>query len=149
MSLPDLEQLHREVKESSLRGYLCSQIVVDVGLRHVGMASEDLLRAVGGLAGAQGMMGATCGAMTAAACLIAFAAHGRVDPDRMYMLIQELEDRFNQELVSQYPGNRCDDLLEFDPQKVPTDICPPVIAGAIRIALELLESEGLEVAVFP
>ncbi len=149
MSLPELEQLHREVKESSLRGYLCSQIVVDVGLRHLNMASEDVLRAVGGLVGAQGMMGATCGALTAAACLIAYAAFGRVDPDRTYMLIQELEDRFNNERVSQYPGNRCDDLLESDPQKVPTDICPPVIAGSIRIALELLESEGIKVVPSP
>lgn len=149
MSLPELEQIHREVKESASRGNLCSQIVADVGLRHVGMASEDVLRALGGLVGAQGMMGATCGALTAAACFIAFAAHGRVDPDRIYMLIQELEDRFNKELVAQYPGNRCDDLLESDPQKVPTDICPPVIAGSIRIALELLESEGLEVAATP
>ncbi|MEW6443769.1 MAG: C-GCAxxG-C-C family protein [bacterium] len=95
--------------------------------------------------GAQGMMGATCGALTAAACLIAFGGHGRIDRDRVYMLIQELEERFNEELVSQYPGNHCDDLLESDPEKVPTQICPPVIAGAIRIALELLEGEGLEI----
>ena len=61
----------------------------------------------------------------------------------MYMYIQDLEDRFNEELVSSYPGNRCDDILEADPNKLPTDICPPIIAGAIRIALELLEEKGI------
>lgn len=143
MGIPDLEQLAREVKESAQRGNLCSQIVVDLGFRHLGIENEAVVRAVGGLVGAQGLMGATCGSLTAAACLIAYAGQGRIDQDRLYMLIQELEGRFNDELVSQYPGNHCDDLLEADPAKVPTDICPPVIAGAIRIALELLRDEGV------
>lgn len=145
MSVPDNEQLALEVRESSERGNLCSQIVMEVGLQHLGMALPDLVTAMGGLVGAQGLMGATCGSLTAAACLIAFASHGKIERERMYMLIQELEERFNQELVSQYPGNHCDDLLEADPTKLPTDICPPIIAGAIRIALELLEGEGIPV----
>lgn len=145
MPVPDMEQLAKEVKESSLRGNLCSQIVVDVGLRHLGMEKRDVVCAMGGLVGAQGLMGATCGTLTAAACLIASAAQGKVDPGRMYMLIQELEERFNTEIVSGYPGNHCDDLLEADPTKLPTEVCPPIIAGAIRTALELLEGEGLVV----
>jgi hypothetical protein len=145
MAVPDLEQLGKEVKESSHRGNLCSQIVADVGLRHLGLEKGEVVQALGGLVGAQGLMGATCGTLTAAACLIASASHGRLDPGRMYMLIQELEERFNGELVAQYPGNRCDDLLEADPTKLPTEVCPPVIAGAIRIALELLQQEGVKV----
>ncbi len=64
---------------------------------------------------------------------------GRPDP----AVIQELEERFNAELVSKYPGNHCDDILETEPTKLPTEICPPIIAGAIRITLEILEGEGL------
>jgi len=45
------------------------------------------------------------------------------------MLIQELEDRFNTEKVSGYPRNRCDDLLEADPTKLPTEVCPPSSPG--------------------
>jgi hypothetical protein len=140
-----MEQLDGEVKASSKRGNLCSQIVLDVGLRHLGLQREEVVQAVGGLVGAQGLMGATCGTVTAAACLIASAAHGRLDQGRTYMLIQELEERFNAELVSQYPGNHCDDILEADPKKLPTEICPPIIAGAIRLALDLLEGAGVEV----
>jgi hypothetical protein len=145
MPVPDKDQLAREVKESSERGNLCSQIVVEVGLQHLGMDLPDVVTSMGGLVGAQGLMGATCGTLTAAACLIASASHGKIERERMYMLIQELEERFNQELVSQYPGNHCDDLLEADPTKLPTEVCPPIIAGAIRIALELLEGEGIPV----
>jgi hypothetical protein len=145
MSVPGMEQLRGEVKESSLRGNLCSQIVADVGLRHLGMENRTVVTALGGLVGAQGLMGATCGTLTAAACLIASACQDRMDRERMYMLIQELEERFNAELLSQYPGNHCDDILETEPAKLPTEICPPIIAGAIRLALEILEGEGLEV----
>jgi hypothetical protein len=145
MPVPSHEELSKEVKESSKRGNLCSQIVMDVGLRHLGLEKPEVVLSMGGLVGAQGLMGATCGTLTAAACLIASASQGRIEQGRMYMLIQELEERFQEELVSQYPGNHCDDILEAEPGKLPTEICPPIIAGAIRIALELLQAEGLEV----
>ena len=145
MGIPNIEQLDKEVKESAERGNLCSQIVVDVGLKHLNLEDGEVIKAVGGLVGAQGLMGATCGSLTAAACLIATAWKNKEDKDRMYMLIQEVEERFNSELISQYPGNRCDDLLEADPTKLPTEVCPPVIAGTIRLALELLQEEGYKV----
>ena len=143
MTVPSVDELMRQVKASAQRGNLCSQIVVDVGLGHLGETRPDVVQAVGGLVGAEGFLGVTCGALTAAGVLIASAASGRLDRDVMYMLIQELEDRFNEELAASYPGNRCDDFLEADPSKVPTEVCPPIIAGAIRIALELLEEKGV------
>ena len=143
MAVPSTEELMQRVKASAQRGNLCSQIVVDVGLGHLGETRPDVVQAAGGLVGAEGFLGVTCGALTAAGVLIASAASGRLDRDLMYMLIQELEDRFNEELASAYPGNHCDDFLEADPSKVPTEVCPPIIAGAIRIALELLEEKGI------
>jgi hypothetical protein len=145
MGIPPLEQLTKEVKESSQKGNLCSQIVVDVGMQHLNKTNPDVVQAMGGLVGAQGLMGATCGTLTAGACLIAAVSQGRLDRDRMYMVIQELEERFNTELVSQYPANHCDDILEADPTKLPTEVCPPIIAGTIRIVLALLEDEGFEI----
>ena len=143
MAVPSAEELMKRVRQSAERGNLCSQIVIDVGLGHLGEAKPDVVQAAGGLVGADGFLGVTCGALTAAGVLIASAAAGRLDRDLMYMLIQELEDRFDEELASAYPGNKCDDFLEADPEKVPTQICPPIIAGAIRIALELLEEKGI------
>ena len=139
----DMNTMLEKVKASSEKGNLCSQIVVDVGLEYFGLQKPDLVTGAGGLAGAQGFLGVTCGALTAAGLLISSVATGKMDQDLIYMLIQELEDRFNEELVNSYPGNRCDDILEAEPEKLPTDVCPPVIAGVIRIALELLEEKGL------
>ncbi|MEW6327802.1 MAG: C-GCAxxG-C-C family protein [Thermodesulfobacteriota bacterium] len=81
------------------------------------------------------------GALTGAACLLTFAAVDRVDRG-VYLLIEELEARFNK-LIDKYPGNRCADILDYDPSKIPTEVCSPLIAGAIHIALELLETVGL------
>ena len=143
MSVPAVEELLERVRQSARRGNLCSQIVLDVGLDHVGAPRPEVVKAAGGLVGAQGFLGVTCGALTAAGVLLASVCTDRIDRDEMYMLIQELEDRFNGELVSSYPGNHCDDILESDPERLPTDICPPIIAGSIRIVLELLEERGI------
>ena len=78
----------------------------------------------------------------AAGLLIASAAVDRMERDQMYVLIQKLEERFNQDITSSYPGNRCGDFLDADPNKLPTEVCPPIIAAATKIALELLEKTG-------
>ena len=41
MAVPTLEELLRRVKASSEKGNLCSQIVVDVGLDHLGEPKPD------------------------------------------------------------------------------------------------------------
>jgi len=143
MAVPSLEVLLGRVKASAEKGNLCSQIVLDVGLDHLGERKPDVVKAAGGLAGAQGFVEVTCGALTAAGVLIASAALDRMERDHMYMLIQELEERFNQDIASSYPGNRCGDFLDADPTKLPTEVCPPIIAGATKIALELLEENGI------
>jgi hypothetical protein len=135
------EDLHAEVKTAAQKGLLCSQIIVDIGLRQLGLRSQCLIKGAGGLVGAMGLQDATCGALTGAACLIAFAAIETLGQG-VYLLIEELESRFG-EMVSKYPGKNCGDILDADPTKVPTEICPPIIAGALKIALELLGNAGI------
>jgi hypothetical protein len=141
MKTRSTEHFHLEVKKAAGKGLLCSQIIVDIGLRYLGMRSQCLIKGAGGLVGAMGLQEATCGALTGAACLLAFAAIDRLD-NGIYLLIEELESRFN-ELTSGYPSNCCGDILDHDPSKVPTQVCPPIIAGAIQIALELLYGVGI------
>jgi hypothetical protein len=141
MKTKSTEDFHGEVKMAAQRGLLCSQIIVDIGLRRLGMRSQCLVKGAGGLVGAMGLQDATCGALTGAACLIAFAAIEKLGQG-VYLIIEELESRFS-ELVSKYPGNTCGEILDYDPTKVPTEVCPPIIAGALQIALELLEDAGI------
>jgi hypothetical protein len=141
MKTKSTEAFHAEVKMAAQRGLLCSQIIVDIGLRKLDMRSQCLIKGAGGLVGAMGLQDATCGALTGAACLIAFAGMEKLGQG-IYLLIEELESRFDG-LVSKYPGKTCGDILDFDPTKVPTEVCPPIIAGALQIALELLESAGI------
>ncbi len=139
--IPSLAYIHEEVKKAAARGLLCSQIVIDIGLGELGMYNHDVVKAAGGLVGAMGFQGVTCGTLTGAACLLTFAAVDKVDRG-VYLLIEELEARFNK-LIDKYPGNRCADILDYDPTKIPAEVCSPLIAGAIHIALELLETVGL------
>lgn len=141
MNTKTMEQLNTEIKAAAQRGLQCSQIIVDIGLRHLGMRSECLIKGTAGLVGAMGLQEATCGALTGAASLIAFAAIDRLGHG-IYLLIEELEDRFA-ELISDYPGNTCSAILEHDPSKVPTQVCPPIIAGALQIALDVLADSGI------
>jgi hypothetical protein len=134
------EEIREDVMRAAQRGLLCSQIIIDIGLRQLGMQSHDLIKGAGGLVGAIGLQGATCGALTGAACLLTFAAVDRLDRG-VYLLIEELEERFN-DLISQYPGNGCTHILDHDPEKVPSEVCHPLIAGAIQIVLSLLNGEG-------
>lgn len=136
------KHLHEEVEKAAGRGLLCSQIIVDIGLRRLGLQSGCLVKGAAGLVGAMGLQKATCGALTGAACLIAFAAVETLGHN-VYLLLEELESRFNEELIADYPGNTCEQILDHDPTKVPTQVCPPIIAGAVRIALEVLDQAGI------
>jgi len=139
--IPSLVYINEEVKKAVARGLLCSQIVIDIGLRELGMYNHDVIKAAGGLVGAMGFQGVTCGALTGAGCLLTFAAVDKIDRG-VYLLIEEMEARFNK-LICKYPGNTCADILDHDTSKIPTEVCYPLIVGAIHITLELLETVGL------
>ena len=130
-----------EVKKAAAKGLQCSQIIVHVGLKHLGKENGDIVKAAGGLVGAMGLQGATCGALTGASCLLAYCAADKLGMD-MYLLIEELESRF-EEIIAEYPGNCCGDILDHDPTKLPTDVCPPIITGALQITLALLEEADI------
>ncbi len=141
MLTPSTDYLHREIEEAAKRGLLCSQMVIDIGLRELGLGSPDLVKGAGGLVGAMGFQGVTCGALTGGALLLTFAAVDKLDRS-IYLLIEDLEYRFNQ-LVSRCPGNRCADILDHEPEKHPHEVCYPLIGSAISIVLELLETTGI------
>jgi hypothetical protein len=137
---PIFEGLHRDVQAAAARGLYCAQIVMEVGLRRLGLSAPDAVAAMGGLIGVMGFRGVTCGALTAGGCLLALAGRSRLG-DRVYMLIEDFEARWG-ELTVRYPGSRCADILDAEPDRLPTDVCPPLIAGAISLALKLLAGEG-------
>ncbi|MBW2196094.1 MAG: C_GCAxxG_C_C family protein [Deltaproteobacteria bacterium] len=141
MNPKSMEYFHKEVKGAAGRGLLCSQIIVDVGLRYLGMRSECLIKSTAGLVGAMGLQDATCGALTGAASLIAFAAIDRLGQG-IYLLIEDLESCFS-ELISKYPANTCGAILDYDPTKAPTQVCPSIIAGALQGALRILADSGI------
>ena len=66
--------------ELSRQGFLCSQILLIIGLEAQGKENPDVVRAMSGLVGGLGFCGKTCGALTGGACLIGlYAGKGAAD----------------------------------------------------------------------
>ncbi|MFH1147111.1 MAG: C-GCAxxG-C-C family protein [Pseudomonadota bacterium] len=141
MAVQSVEYFLEEIKSAAKRGLLCSQMIIDIGLRELGLSSPDLVKGAGALVGAIGFQGVTCGALTGAGCLIVYAGVDKLERS-VYLLIEELESRFK-DLASDYPGLHCSDILDYDPAKIPTEVCFPLIAGSIHIALDLLDKAGI------
>lgn len=141
MAVQSIKHFFEETKAAHKQGLLCSQTVIDIGLRELGLSSPDLVKGAGALVGAMGFQGVTCGALTGAGCLIVYAGVDKLERS-VYLLIEELESRFK-DLAADYPGLHCSDILDYDPTKIPTEVCFPLIAGSVHIALDLLDKAGI------
>jgi hypothetical protein len=63
--------------ELANQGYLCSQIIIILGLEARGETNPSLVKAVGGLSMGCGEGSCTCGVLTGGCCLLAlFAGKG-------------------------------------------------------------------------
>ena len=65
--MDDLEMM----QELKSQGFVCSQIIVMMGLDLLGKENPDLVKAMHSLAGGIGYTGDVCGTLTAGACLLA------------------------------------------------------------------------------
>ena len=100
-------ELHRQ-------GYVCSQIMIIMGLEALGKPNPDLVRAVYGLGGGGGFCGNLCGALSGGLCLLGLYAGKRedegADPE-FYPMTCELVEWFEE----RYRGADCRDVLGKDP----------------------------------
>ena len=134
----------------SQKGYCCSQILFLLALESRGGTNPDLVRSMAGLCNGLGYSGEICGALTGAACLIAFFAGKGSDEeqenDRFILMVSELVEWFEQRIGSRYNGIKCDDILgEGGMQKPDLRICASIIADTYTVAKTILEENGYAV----
>ena len=139
------------MNELKQQGFLCSQIVMILGLELQGKDNPDLIRAMQGLAGGLGFTGETCGALTGGACLLGlYAGRGRardVAEPRLDLMVDELVAWFKDGYGKEY-GNgsiRCDDILAGKPQYMFTR-CPTMVSGTFQEVKDLLVRYGFDLA---
>lgn len=121
--------MDEEMLEYRLKGYCCSQIMIDMGLKNMGTESQTMVNAAGGLCFGMNQ-GRNCGILTAAMMLLHLA-----DP-------KEADLKHCRDFFDWFEGNfgsiDCEDLLEGNPlNKV--EKCPMMIKASLTELSEMLD----------
>jgi C_GCAxxG_C_C family probable redox protein len=140
----DLEQM----MELKSQGFVCSQIILKMGLDLQGKENPDLIRAMQGLAGGLGYSGDICGALTAGVCLLGlYAGKGtpeQEDNPKLIFMIEDLLKWFKGE-YAQDGSTRCESIVGDEAGKM-TTLCPQIIASTFQKAKELLVENGFDLS---
>ena len=127
-------------------GYCCSQIVVQLGLEVQGTENPGLVKAMAGLCHGFPAMDGTCGAVSGAACLIAYyggkGAPDEEESDRLPLMLSELSDWFKEYSSSRFKGIRCSDIVEDG--QLDTAICGGLVSKCYGKALTILVENGFD-----
>ena len=125
-----MSDISERMFDLKLKGYCCSQIIMQMGLDHLEKENEDLIGAMAGLC--DGMYGErTCGVLSAAICLLYLA-----DPEAASLsAVNDLTDWFE----DAFGDTECAALLGDDPVGAKVSKCPMMVESTFQMVEELLE----------
>lgn len=121
--------MNQEILDLKLKGYCCSQMIMEMGLRRLEKENADLVSAMAGLC--DGMWsGRVCGILSAAICLLYLADPKEASQGGAGELSDWFEDAFSH--------TDCKALMEGNPlNKV--EKCPMMLEATFQKVEELLE----------
>lgn len=123
--------MNEDIFELRMRGYCCSQILMELGLRKLGKENPDLVRSMAGLC--NGMWrDKTCGILSAAICLLYVAVYG----EEVSTVLDELYDWFE----DAFGSTECDALLGGNPL-MKAEKCPVMLEATFKKVIDLLDWE--------
>jgi hypothetical protein len=121
--------MNEEILMLKLKGYCCSQIITELGLRAMGKENPDYVKASAGLCFGLGH-GNNCGIVTAAYCLMYLS-----DPEKAH---DELADDFYSWFESEFGSIECETLIDGNLlNKV--EKCPMMISASFVKLTELMD----------
>ncbi len=128
------------------QGYCCSQIVMQLALDLQGLENPGLVRAMSGLCNGFSAGKGACGALTGAACLIAYyAGKGNASEeahDRMPLMLSELTTWFEEYSTARFGGINCGDIVsEGQPNAT---ICGGLVSLCFGRAMTILVENGFD-----
>ena len=121
--------MNDDIFELRLKGYCCSQIIMELGLRKLGKENSDLIAAMAGLCNGL-WMGKICGILSAAICLLYLADPEEADRYNVSAFSDWFEDSFG--------NTECDILMEGNPLNR-VEKCPAMLDSSFLKVCELLE----------
>jgi len=127
-------------------GYCCSQIVLHLALDLQGRENPGLLRAMSGLCQGFSSAKGACGALTGAACLLAYyGGKGRVDEEaneRLPLMLTELAQWFELLTAPRFGTINCSDIVgDTGPDNA---ICSGLVGDCYGKAMSLLVDNGFD-----
>ena len=125
-----MNEIEERMMDLRLKGYCCSQIIMQMGLEHLGKDNPDLIAASAGLC--EGLCsGKTCGVLSAAICLLYLA-----DPEEASRsAVSDLTDWFE----ATFESTECTELLGSDPAGAKMGKCPMMTGATFQMVEELLD----------
>lgn len=117
--------------ELKLRGYCCSQIIMELGLRKLDKENPDLIAAMAGLCNGL-WQGKVCGILSAAICLLYLADPAEADRFNGGAFSEWFEDAFG--------STECEVLMEGNSMNK-AEKCPAMLEASFMKVCELLDWE--------
>lgn len=112
-----------------LKGYCCSQMVMEIGLENLGIENPQLVNSMAGLC--EGVKcGSICGAASAAVCLMYLADAKAAESGLVQEYLDWFEDLFG--------TLNCNELIGNDPM-TKLEKCPTIVEATMNMMEELLE----------
>jgi C_GCAxxG_C_C family probable redox protein len=134
------------VMDLAMKGYQCSQILMEIALQSQGKPNEDLLRAMSGLLGGMGS-GKTCGALTGGCCVLGlFAGWGNpnsVADERLAPMLAEFVEWFESEYTRRYGSIECAGIVQDDMRNKMAR-CPGIVIESLARLKQILADHNYD-----
>lgn len=124
--------MDQEIFDLKMKGYCCSQIIMEMGLKRLNKSNGDLIFAIAGLCDGV-WQGKICGTLSAAVCLLYLANPAEAARTNVQDLNEWFEDAFE--------ATDCKELLAGDILANKVEKCPMILESTFTKVCELLEWE--------
>lgn len=128
------------------RGFCCAQIVLQMALEMQGVENPGLIRAMSGLCVGFSSPQGACGALTGAACLVAYhAGKGTAQEqphDRLPLMLAELAEWFEEYAAQRFGGISCSAIVPDG--KPDASICGGLVSECFGKAMTILVENGFD-----
>mgnify|MGYP005948565091 CR=1 FL=1 len=121
--------------------FCCSQTVLAIGMRRLGIDDPDLLRAMEGFCG--GACDGACGALAGGAALMGLYLGKGTEREPRSETIRQYVKELTETFRAYWKGTTCESIVHGEAE-LRKRICPNVIAGAVEMVWSILGEHGLD-----
>jgi hypothetical protein len=142
----DMNEYDLDILRLHTQGFCCAQIVLQMALEMQGVENPGLIRAMSGLCVGFSSPQGACGALTGAACLVAYhAGKGTAQEqahDRLPLMLAELAEWYEEYAAQRFGGISCSAIVPDG--KPDASICGGLVSECFGKAMTILVENGFD-----